>query len=158
MIPKLTIDTKAVSKTWEGDKDSIKWVKNHCHVAFATNSDIPLYTCDDTWVYMGVFKEYKKVCPPSECFIYGYCDTEESLVKYLQKYVDDKENNYFVNVGSMSMDYEKYYKNGSYINKDGVNTETDYYEYIDEHPEMEIPQDIEGKWLTFVIYKLKDNE
>ena len=58
----------------------------------------------------------------------------------------------------MDMDYEKYYKNGSYINKDGVDTELDYYEYIDEHPEMEVPQDVENKWITFIIRKLKHEE
>lgn len=155
MIPRLTIDEESVYKNWEGNEDSIEWVKDHCDVIFATNSDIPLYGCDNNWVNMEVFKEYKKVCPLSECHIYGYCDTEESLVKYLQPFVNDKENNYFVEISGMSMDYEKYYKNGSYINKDGVDTETDYYEYIDEHPEMKVEQDFKNTWIHFTIYKLQ---
>ena len=155
MIPKLTIDKESITETWEGKEDSIEFVMNLCDVVYADNNDIPLYTCDESFVDMGVFKEFKKVCPISECFIYGYCDTEDALIKYLQKFVDDKENNYFVNIGGMSMDYEKYYKNGSYINKDGVDTETDYYVYIGEHPEMYVKQDIENKWITFNIFKLK---
>jgi hypothetical protein len=155
MIPRLTIDEESVYKNWEGKKDSIEWVKKHCDVVFATNSDIPLYECDNNWVNMGVFKEYKKVYPLSECHIYGYCDTEESLIKYLQQYVDDKENNYFVNIGGMSMDYEKYYKFGSYINKDGEDTGMDYYNYIDENPDMKVEQDVKGRWIRFCIYRLK---
>ena len=54
----------------------------------------------------------------------------------------------------MSMDYEKYYKNGTYINKDGIDTGADYYNYIDEHPEMKVPQEIENKWICFTIRKL----
>lgn len=155
MIPILTIDMESVIKNWEGKEDSIEWVKRYCGVVNAKNSNIPLYLCDENWINMGVFNEFKKTFPTSECFIYGYCDTEDSLVKYLQQYVVDKENNYFVHIGFMDMDYEKYYKNGSYINKDGIDTEEDYYSYIDEHPEMEIEQDYENKWITFTITKLK---
>ena len=76
-------------------------------------------------------------------------------MKYLQKYVDDKVNNYFVHFGFMSMDYEKYYKNGTYINKDGIDTDQDYYLYIDKHPEMKIDQEFENKWITYTVRKLK---
>lgn len=158
MIPELTLDIESIVKHWKGNEDSIQWVKEHCDVFHAENSDIPLYICLDTFVDMGVFKEFKKTYPISEFFVYGYCDTEDSLVKYLQNYVDDKENNYFVMFNFMSMDYEKYYKQGSYINKDGIDTDEDYYEYIRKHPEMEVSQDYENKWITFSIVKLKKED
>lgn len=155
MIPLLTIDEASVHENWKDNEESVTWVMDHCDVVNVDNGKIPCYSCDDNWVKMGVFNEYKDICPLSECYIYGYCDTEDALVKYLQQYVDDKENNYFVSVGGMSMDNEKYYKQGSYINKDGVDTGEDYYDYIDEHPEMEVKQDVENTWITFEIYKLK---
>ena len=155
MIPLLTKDEESIDKNWN-TKESADWVKDYCEVVYASNSSIPLYSCDEYWVSMGVFKEFKSIYKISEFFIYGYCDTEEALLKYLQQYIDDKDNNYFVSIGGMDMDYEKYYKNGSYINKDGIDTGDDYYEYIDNHPEMKVKQDIENRWITFEIYKLKE--
>ena len=151
MIPLLTVNEEYIDSNWE-TKESADWVKDYCSVMMA-GGKIPVYQCDNNWVRMGVFVEYKDV--DRDFHEYGYCDTEESLVKYLKKYVEDGENNYFVEVGGMSMDYEKYYKNGSYINKDGVDTGRDYYDYIDENPDMKTDQDVEGRWFTFVIYKLK---
>lgn len=151
MIPLLTIDKESVEKNWAKEEDR-KWVYDYVNPMFA--GDIPTYQCDDNWVRMGVFKEFKKCVPVSEFFEYGYCDTEESLVRYLKQYTDDTENQYFVEIGTMSMDYEKYYKNGSYVNKDGVDTGEDYYQYIDEHPEMKVSQDIKNEWITFAIYKI----
>lgn len=82
---------------------------------------------------------------------YGYADTEVAVEKYLQSYKDDPETEYFVELGLMSMDYDKYYKNGSYINEDGVDTGEDYYN-IDF--EVEPTQEYEDKWVTFAIHKL----
>jgi len=155
MIPVLTLDTDAITKNWKGDQESIDWVKKYCNAVYAENSTIPLYQCDENYVDMEVFKEFKKICTMRDFHDYGYCDNEESLVKYLQKYVDDKDNNYFVHFGFMSMDYEKYYKNGTYINKDGIDTDQDYYLYIDQHPEMKIDQEFENKWITYTVRKLK---
>ncbi len=154
MIPKLTIDKESVASQWD-DESARDYVSNLCS-PIMLEDDLPLYKCDDSWVNLKVFNEAKSTCRISDFFKYGYCDTENALKKYLQTYKEDTENSYFVEVGTMSMDYEKYYKNGSYINKDGVNTEEDYYDYIDKHPEMETQQDIENKWITFAIYKIKE--
>ena len=56
---------------------------------------------------------------------YGYADTEAAVEKYIQDYIDDPDP-YFVEVGLMNMDYEKYYKNGPYINEDCIDTGRDY--------------------------------
>lgn len=150
MIPLLTIDENSIRENWKRKVDQA-WVKRYCDV-YVAKDNIPLYYCDDTWVNMGVFKEYKKTISPA--IEYGYCDTEVSLIKYLQQFKDDKENNFFVSIGGLDMDYEKYYKFGSYINKDGVDTRDDYYSYIDKHPEMQVKQDMENCWIKFIIYKL----
>lgn len=156
MIPHLKINEKAIEEHWdtpESRKDTINLLNKVVHF---DNTEIYVYLFQDFWLKFGVFEEYSGI---EQGFSdYGYCDTQDALIKYLQKYVEDKESDYFVNVGFMDMDYEKYYKNGSYINKDGVDTESDYYEYIDEHPEMEVPQDVENKWITFSIRKLKHEE
>ena len=80
-------------------------------------------------------------------------DTEAAVEKYLQDYIDDPDP-YFVELGLMSMDYEKYYKNGSYINEDGVDTGGDYY---DIEFETKPTQQYEGEWVTFAVYRLIQN-
>ena len=159
MIEKLTLDEESL-KQWKDEKDREEVRKLCGCVEISDNEEkiiIPAYWCDDLWVNtLKVFKEHKSLTKIQDCFIYGYCDTEDALVKYLKEYYDDPDNSYFVTVSTMSMDYEKYYKNGTYVNKDGVNTHQDYFDYIDEHPEMKVEQDIEGKWIHYCIRKFND--
>ena len=84
---------------------------------------------------------------------YGYADTEAAVEKYIQDYIDDPDP-YFVEVGLMSMDYEKYYKNGSYINEDGEDTDKDYW---DIQFETEPKQEHEGYWVKFAVFRLIQN-
>lgn len=157
MIPELTLDLENIKKQWKNEEDQ-EWVKDFCKEFGLCNElggnykPIPIYQCDNNWVDLGVFNEFKKAEKLS-CD-YGYCDREEDLHKYLQTYINDTENNYLVNFGFMSMDYEKYYKNGSYINKNGINTQEDYYNYINENQDDGGRQQFSGKWLTYSIYKL----
>jgi hypothetical protein len=85
---------------------------------------------------------------------YGYADTEAAVEKYLQTYIDEPNESYFVEIGLMSMDYEKYYKNGSYINEDGEDTMMDYWDYWDDS-ENEPTQEYEGNWVKFAVYILE---
>lgn len=153
MIPELVIDKEFIKENWNTPEAAEETIKLLDQCVGLKGSNFPVYMFQDMWFKMNVFKNFKQI-EESLCD-YGYADTEESLVKFLQTFADDKENNYFVYVDLMSMDYEKYYKNGSYINKDGVDTEMDYYDYIDEHPEMEVPQDFENQWIHFAITKIK---
>ena len=153
MIPLLTVDKKHIDAAWK-PKENADWVKNFCNVRFICK-EIPVYQCDDNWIKLGVFVECKDTVDWKEFFEYGYCDTEGSLAKYLKKYKEDKENDYFVNIGLLEMDNEKYFKFGTYVNKDGEDTDLGYYAYINEHPDMKIDQDVKGNWITFCIYKLK---
>ena len=85
---------------------------------------------------------------------YGYADTEAAVEKYIQDYIDDPDP-YFVEVGLMNMDYEKYYKNGTYINEDGIDTGRDYW---DIEFETEPKQEHEGYWVKFAVYRLIQNK
>ena len=154
MIPKLTIDEEAVNKLWK-EQDLIDKVKEFCTEVAIKDNSLYVYSCDDDFVKMGVFKEYKDIENIDKFWKLGYCDSEDALIKYLQEYKNDPDNSYFIRVSLMDMDYVKYYKNGTYINKDGIDTHDDYYSYIEENPEMEISQDIENNWISFLIYKLK---
>ena len=156
MIPELTLDIESIEKNWKNKEDQEE-VKKHCEaVGLCFDNDksdlIPIYLCDNNWVGLGVFKEYKQI---SEILVeHGYCDREEDLELYLQSYLKDPDNNYFVSIGFMDMDYEKYYKHGSYINKDGEDTGDDYWPYIDQHKDEEGRQQFPSKWITFGIHKL----
>jgi hypothetical protein len=86
---------------------------------------------------------------------YGYADTEAAIEKYLQQYIDEPNELYFVEIGLMCMDYDKYYKNGSYINEDGEDTEMDYWDYWDDDSENKPTQEYEGNWVTFTVYILE---
>lgn len=157
MLPEFTLDIESIEKNWDS-KESQDYVKKICEAASLGDIEdgIPVYNCDDTWFNMGVYKEAKKLTSITDYFEYGYCDNEESLKKYLQPLIEEENTRYYVCVHLMSMDYEKYYKNGSYINKDGVDTGDDYWYYIDEHPEMEIDQEWENNWLAFSIRKVAE--
>ncbi len=150
MIPKLTLDIDFIESTWKEKKDQ-EFVKNDCDCVPLKNG-IEVHDCDDMWVEIGVFKEFKKVI--KKLVFYGYCDTEDALLKFIQQYEDDKEKNYFVEVGGLSMNNEKYYKWGSYINKDGENTHNDYWDWIREHPEDKNKQEFKGKWIRFAIHEI----
>ena len=153
MIPDLTVDMEMVAKNWppKAQRATLKIIENSCVLR---GTDFQVHCFADFWVPMGVFKEFNKLAPVGDFYEYGYGDTEEAIGKYLRKYADDKENNYFVEVGLLDMDNEKYYKFGSYINKDGVDTEDDYYSYITNHPSMKVKQDFKGQWIRFSIRKL----
>ena len=76
----------------------------------------------------------------------------DDVEKYLKQYVDDTERNYFVEVGIMSKDYENYYKNGTYINADGVDTGEDFYDIYDEGEEPKT--DYENAWVTVTVFEI----
>jgi len=150
MFPKLTIDNESIEKNWK-DPDSRNHVLKICEEN-ALDDGTPFYTCDDVFVTLGVFNEVKSI--KGSLIDYGYCDTEDALIKYLEPFKKDSKK-YFLDISLLSMDNEKYYKFGSYINKDGVDTEDDYWYWIDEHPEYKVPQQFEGRWIHFEISEIE---
>lgn len=104
----------------------------------------------------GVFEGFNQLEYTHE---YGYANTRESIKKYLKQYADDTTKNYAVLINVMDRETEKYYKNGSYINHEGINTGTDdYWWYIENHPEEEnfIDEDCKKDdfWITFFIIEI----
>ena len=87
---------------------------------------------------------------------YGYADTEAAIEKYLQQYINDPVNEYFIELGLMSKDYEKYYKNGTYINADGFDTGEDFYDIYDGDFEPETQY--ENYWVSFTIFIIERND
>ena len=152
MIPKLRIDHKAINANWT-DKKAQKQMEEFCAVTPVGKNKIPTYSCGISFLNMGVFHKFKSY-KRGEKYVYGYCDNEDALATFLQKFVDSTEN-YFVNIGGLDMECEKYYKWGSYIDKFGNDTGTsDYYEYLDEHPEYETEQQVPGKWIRFSVHRI----
>lgn len=152
MIPKLTF----TAKSWpeENQKEAERIFGET--IPLNGNKDILCYRIDPSGV-MFAYEGYEDHFPYMEK--YGYADTEEAIEKYLKPYIEDPEKEYFIELGLMSKDYDKYYKNGYYINENGEDTGIDFYDiYEDEESEPET--EYENAWVTFVIYelKLKNNE
>lgn len=115
---------------------------------------------EDIWVYPRNFNchiESYIGCENCRAYLldYGYADTEAAIEKYLQRYIDDLDNKYFVEVGLMEKDYEKYYKDGPYINSDGIDTGQDFYD-IYTNTEDEPETEYENSWVTVTIYIIKE--
>ena len=149
MIPKLTFDREAVRKNWPDcdDKEMDNIEKYAAAVQLTDDCNFEVHVSDNNWVNLGIYKEFKKT---KRGYVdYGYCSTQAAMAKYLQKYADDLEKNYYVYTHMLSMDYENYYKFGSYINNDGVDTEDDY----DWDNEEE--QQFEDEWIAFSVYELE---
>lgn len=152
MIPNLTFDREAARKNWSDydDKEIDDIEKYSVAVQLTEDCTFEVHVSDNNWVDMGIYKEFKKT--KRESVEYGYCSTQAAMAKYLQKYADDPDKNYYIYAHMLSMDNEKYYKFGSYINNDGVNTEDDY----DWDNEEE--QQFENEWIAFSVYELEKEE
>lgn len=152
MIPKLTF----TAKSWpeENQKEAERIFGET--IPLNGNKDILCYRTDPGGI-MFAYEGYENHFPHMKK--YGYADTEEAIEKYLKPYIEDPEKEYFIELGLMSKDYDKYYKNGYYINKDGEEADEDFFDlYEDEETEPET--EYENAWVTFVIYELrpKNNE
>ena len=155
MIPTLTLNEDFILKNWP-EQETRNHIENICKAIMikADDNKVPVYSCQPLWFDLGVYKESVQLSASHELHTYGYCDTEKALVKYLEPYIEDKDNEYYVSVGFLDIDNKKPYKFGSYINKDGKDTGEDYSDYIRANPEMQVKQEFEDQWITFSIRKL----
>lgn len=87
---------------------------------------------------------------------YGYADTEAAIEKYVQQFINDPDNEYFIEIGLMSKDYEKYYKNGTYIDENGIDTGEDFYDIYTDGSEPETQY--ENSWVVVTIFKIERND
>lgn len=149
MIPNLTIDIDSIHENWKEHPETWGDVEELCAQIKICNGTIPAFQCGEEWIKLGCFKEFKGVDRKCKENDYGYCDSEEALAKYLQKYIDSPDN-FFVEVGLLDMEYEKFYKFGSYINADGVDTGNDY------DWDSDAVQQYPGFWIRFNVTKLTE--
>lgn len=156
MIPNITVNLDWVNENYKTKRDQKKVLKILGDPQVLKGANFPVWCCDDTWAEMGAFNGVKSVYHFPDFYKYGYADTEESLAKYLKEKFGGDQENYMIFVSLLDMNHEKYYKFGSYINVAGVNTGTDYYSYIDEHPKAKVKQDYKGYWIRFVVRRIKD--
>ena len=148
MIPKLTF----TAANWAPEhREEAERILGKCYI---------LNNNEDIWVYphnSNCHIESYIGCENCRAYLldYVYADTEAAIEKYLKRYIDDPDNKYFVEAGLMSKDYEKYYKNGPYVNADGIDTGQDFYDiYTNEEDEPET--DYENAWVTVSIYIIKE--
>ena len=153
MIPHLTINENYVRKIWKGP--DINYVIKRCSEG-KLDDGTPVHFCDVSWLGHangeGVFNEEKKIV--EHLVDYGYCDTEDALIKYLKQW-NESEKEYFVEICLLDMNNEKYYKYGSYINKDGVDTEEDYYPWIEQNPDYKVEQEYKDRWIGVAISQIE---
>lgn len=146
MIPKLEFTAESWPEEYRAE--AIKFLNKQ----FALNGNNELICHPrNANCHIFAFKGYENY--RASLLDYGYADTEAAVEKYLQDYIDDPDP-YFVEVSLMNMDYDKYYKNGSYINEDGIDTGEDYW---DIEFETEPKQEHEGYWVKFAVYRLIQN-
>jgi len=147
MIPKLEFTAESWPEEYRAE--AIKFLNKQ----FALNGNNELICHPrNANCHIFAFKGYENY--RASLLDYGYADTEAAVEKYLQDYIDDPDP-YFVEVSLMNMDYDKYYKNGSYINEDGIDTGDDYW---DIEFETEPKQEHEGYWVKFAVYRLIQNK
>lgn len=87
---------------------------------------------------------------------YGYAATSEAIEKYiLPLYGDSDPQYYMVEINLIPKDYEKIYKEGTYINLKGEKTNRDWddVEGIDEELKH---LEVEGKFIGFGIHILEN--
>lgn len=162
MIPRLTLDIEKINKYWPKKEDNDWALKYYGDCALGLSQDqckeseafgyIPIFRCDNDAIKVGIYKESNQVL--DSLLDYGYCDTEEALEKYLQTYFQDPDHYYFINFGFMPLDYEKPWKMGSYVNKDGIDTEDGYWNWIETHPADKGMQQFPGLFITYAISEI----
>ena len=149
MIPILKINEDFFTQII--DKKTYDYFRKHQDpLKFADNS-IPIYRSHAD-LHVGkdnLFNEFKRTNLTDD---YGYCPTEESLIKYLQKYVDDPNNNFLIQVNLVDVDYVQEFQH--FIDNYGNQTNYDFYEYVDEFgmPDIEYERNL----IHYVIYKLEN--
>ena len=98
----------------------------------------------------GYCNEY---CKAIATDVYGFCDTEKAMLKYLKNYINDNEH-YLIEIGLTSIDYDNYHKQGPFINDYGKEVYEDYWDYVED---IDVTRDINDYWITFSVYRLIEN-
>ena len=57
----------------------------------------------------------------------------------------------------MSKDNDKYYKNGTYIDENGIDTGEDFYAIHNHNSDFNVESDYENYWVTVTIFRIIEN-
>jgi hypothetical protein len=147
MVPKLTYTLSV----YDGDvTDDVKKDFDNFFTPFVINNK-NFYPCNiSSLIDCGFCNEY---CKAMSLDVYGFCDTEKAMLKYLKNFLDNNEP-YLIEVGITSIDYENYHKQGPFINDYGKPVYEDYWDYVED---VDVNRDIEDCWITFRVYRLIEN-
>lgn len=111
--------------------------------------NIPVYICN-TRLWTDFVKDYPYTKEP-DTIDYFYGLNTESLEKYINtKYGDDNPNVYVVEAHLLSMDHEKYWKFGTFVDLNGINTDDDFYS-VDNWEELIDKAQIKNHWIAVSI-------
>lgn len=147
MLPKLTYTLSV----YDGDiTDEVKKTFDNFFAPY-TISNNNFYPCGiSSLIDCGYCNEY---CKAIATDVYGFCDTEKAILKYLKNYINDNEH-YLIEIGLTSIDYDNYHKQGPFINDYGKEVYEDYWDYVED---IDVIRDINDYWITFSVYRLIEN-
>ena len=151
MINKLEINDDVIITNWTDEQD-----RNYMREKLNTlveEFNIPVYFKGSEH-FLYCFDGYEHITSTPLSIDYGYGLTFKSLEKYLKdKYGDGNKGEYFIVAYTMSMDYEKYYKNGTFVDLNGKNTGEDFW-YQKNADDLAKKADIENYWIAYCVYDL----
>lgn len=153
MIVSIIPDKEYIEKTWK--KDSKKIYEYIDTVAIGDDGTPYYYSHVDIWIDCGVAKNLES---KAKLITYSYANHSNHIDKYLEKYKKDNET-YIACLGVFSREYEKPWKHGYFIDKNGVQTGNDYWDYESTGKEDE-EWEYDDYFVNFLIFKvtLKDEK
>lgn len=151
MIPSEKFELK--TELWK-EEDREKALETFARYFYLNGNENIICYPRNTNCHIKAYKGYENCC--ALILDYGYADTEAVVEKYVKQYIDDPFNEYFIELALMPKDYEKYYKNGTYINADGFDTGEDFYDIYDGDFEPETQY--ENSWVSFTIFIIERND
>jgi len=150
MVGKFEIDDEVVELSWKGKrerKNIYEWLN-----PFKEFVKYDVYG-RSAELFAWCFKGHVTANGNLKMIDYGYALDAGSIEKWLDANFANDENEYLVSCDLMSMDYEKYYKNGSFINQDGIDTGHDFYDEKN-YKQLEKQALVKNHWITVVVFDI----
>lgn len=157
MFPRYEVDIDFIKKNWKDPEKSVKDITERILNPLSDFKQIQVFG-PHVEFFSCCFKGHHQNTHTGNLKMvkYGYALTVESIEKFLLENYADDENEYLVEADLMSMDYEKYYKNGRFVDLEGNYTGRDFYQ-LDDCDELEKKAQFENNWIHFCIYDINRN-
>lgn len=150
MLPELEIDIERVKKDYPQKEDQENITETL--QKFDNFTSIPVFPVMAEY-FANYFIGHENIDSDLEIVDYKYGLTIESIEKYITNEYSDDADEYLIVGTIMSMDYEKYYKNGTFVDLDGNATYEDFYD-IKNWEELKKKADFGNHWIRFTVYNL----